>query len=703
MNRKFKFDKAEMGSGLAAILVFCFTLLIAGPLFLYTTNIDELWFDVYNVIPVILVSSVIFIAVSSLAAVLLYKINKNLGRAFIFIIFIAALAFYVQGNFIGCDYGQLNGDEIEWFTYKKYAVESIAAWIGIPVIGLALLKWKGWTAVSKWFPAVAGLITVMQIVGLASVMIPENAFQVKDMRVITTNKINTYSSKKNVVMLVFDSLDAGLFDEALEKDPELKKDLEDFVYYPDTSGMYQNTKCSVPFILTGQAYCNEQPFNDYVVEAYRNTSLYNTLESEDFDVNIYGNKNYVSAEMEGRVSNLILEKKEPSSQTAFTSMLYRFVLFRYAPHQLKKYFWFYSGDFSKISKLGGEDGYTVYPDEDLRKTYTMMTDKEYTVIDDKNEFKYIHTRGVHRPYEVDAELQSLPDGEKGTIEDVTLGCIKYVKDYVAKLKEAGVYDNTALIITADHGYIYYHQNPFLLYKNYDHRGEFTTSDSPVAFEDFIEAFETLASSDADGSGTEDLFEKKPADRIRPFYFYEWNTEIKEWLPPIKVFEIHGKASDIDSLVETDINYKPNNEVSHGIYTFEGNDEIIFDDNDKCNSLIKVGVSSYIDNEMGVKKRWSNAPLSQFQINVPDGYKKNIHVSVEADTVDKSEQHIEISVNDHPIDTVLFKGGTFDFVIPSEYAEDNVLGIKFNYPDRDIEFGVRGVTLHFSKMKLEEAD
>ena len=112
------------------------------------------------------------------------------------------------------------------------------------------------------------------------------------------------------------------------------------------------------------------------------------------------------------------------------------------------------------------------------------------------------------------------------------------------------------------------------------------------------------------------------------------------------------------------------------------------------------MSSYIDNEWGVKKRWSNAPISEFQINVPEAFDKDIHVYITADTEDKQSQHVEISANNNKIDDIMFSGGTFDFVIPSEYAEDGVIGLKLAYPDRDIEFGVRGITLHFSEMKLK---
>ncbi len=703
-------DSSGQGSGsitrhpdflpaLSGILCLCFTLLFAGPLFLYLSNRDELWFDIYNMFPLILPAFFIGIIILAGLTTLLYRLHPTAGKIFITLVFILALAFYIQGNFIGCDYGELNGDTVHWNEFPRYAKESLILWLGIPVGAALTVKFAGYRNVSR-IAAFAGFIIIgMQLAALSPKLL-SGGMKPQDTRVITSAASNTYSSKKNIVLLLFDALDAELTNEALEEDPALKEELKDFIYYPDTAGMYQNTKCSAPYILTGELYKNEEPFSDYVEKAYRDTGLYDELDRQDFSYGLYAESTFVSKDMEGRVQNLRSNRKVPSSAAAFGKMLYRFVLFRYAPHQLKQYFWFYSGDFNTLISLKDDVDYELFPTEEQLSLYDLLVKGDFQIDNARNSFKYFHTRGVHKPYEFDGEMQPLSPEDPGSIKEATKGCFRFLKDYIARLKAEGIYDNTALIVLSDHGYTLYHQNPSLLFKNYNADHPFTISDSPASFEDLIPAFEKLAADDGSGKTTGDIFGNAPRDRVRPYYFYEWNTESGDWLPPIKVFEVRGRADDIDSMIETETVYKAHNETAVGTYTYAGDDTIIFDDSDKCNSVIKVGVSSYLDYEDGVVMRWSNAPLTQFQINLPEGFSDTVRCTIKADTWEDSTQTVVISVNDQELDRVLFTGGTFSFSMPPSLARDDIFSIKLAYPDKEMEFGERGITLHFREMKLE---
>ncbi len=684
---------------LSGILCLCFTLLLAGPLFLYLSNRDELWFDIYNMLPLILPAFFIGILLLGGLALFLYRLHPTAGKVFITLVFILALAFYIQGNYIGCDYGELNGDTIHWNEFPRYAKESLLLWLGIPVGAALAVKFAGYRNVSR-IAAFAGFIIIgMQLAALSPKLIT-GGMEPQDTRVITTDASNTYSSEKNIVLLLFDALDAELTNEALAADPALKEDLKDFIYYPDTAGMYQNTKCSAPYILTGELYKNEEPFSDYVETAYRNTPLYDALDAERFDYGLYAESTFVSKDMEGRVRNLRSNRKVPSSAAAFGKMLYRFVLFRYAPHQLKRFFWFYSGDFNTLISLKDDVDYELFPAEEQLKLYDLLVRGDFQIDNGRNIFKYFHTRGVHKPYEFDSAMQPLAPGDTGSIDEAAKGCFQFLKDYVARLKAEGIYDNTALIVLSDHGYTLYHQNPTLMFKNYHADHDFTISDDPVSFEDLVPAFERLAQDDGSGKTTADIFGGSPADRVRPYYFYEWNTESGDWLPPIKVFEVRGRADDIDSMIETETVYKAHNETAVGTYTYTGDDTILFDDSDKCNSVIKVGVSSYLDYEDGTVMRWSNAPLTQFQINLPSGFSDAIRCTIEADTWEDSTQTVVISVNNRELDRISFSGGSFDFTIPADLAKEGILGLKLAYPDKEMEFGERGITLHFREMRLE---
>ena len=44
--------------------------------------------------------------------------------------------------------------------------------------------------------------------------------------------------------------------------------------------------------------------------------------------------------------------------------------------------------------------------------------------------------------------------EEATLTQALRGDFKIIKTYIEQLKELGIYDNTTIIVTADHGYFY---------------------------------------------------------------------------------------------------------------------------------------------------------------------------------------------------------------------------------------------------------
>ena len=47
------------------------------------------------------------------------------------------------------------------------------------------------------------------------------------------------------------------------------------------------THQTMPYIMTGQVYKNEQPYDAYIEEACKNTDYYHKLRDEGFDIGFY--------------------------------------------------------------------------------------------------------------------------------------------------------------------------------------------------------------------------------------------------------------------------------------------------------------------------------------------------------------------------------------------------------------------------------
>ena len=72
-------------------------------------------------------------------------------------------------------------------------------------------------------------------------------------------------------------------------------------------------------------------------------------------------------------------------------------------------------------------------------------------------FRFIHLVGTHTPYTMDAQGNL---NEEGTsLEDQTLGTFHILSEYLRQLKQLGVYDQSTIIVTADHGEWYLTDEP----------------------------------------------------------------------------------------------------------------------------------------------------------------------------------------------------------------------------------------------------
>ena len=125
------------------------------------------------------------------------------------------------------------------------------------------------------------------------------------------------------------------------------------------------------------------------------------------------------------------------------------------------------------------------------------------------------------------------------------------------LKNAGVYDNTAIIIMADHGFNYENdvtygyaskrQNPLVMAKGFGERNEaLQVSDKPVSFDDLQTAYQRLM----DGFSGRELFDFVPDGRdTRRFLYYVYLDE-----KHLTEYEWKGKAYDITAGEPTGVTY-----------------------------------------------------------------------------------------------------------------------------------------------------
>ena len=142
-----------------------------------------------------------------------------------------------------------------------------------------------------------------------------------------------------------------------------------------------------------------------------------------------------------------------------------------------------------------------------------------------------------------------------------------VSTFLQALKDAGVYDNSAIILMADHGYGYDRDiellgrlNPLLAVKGIDEHHSFRISKSPICYEDLQICYQRLIN----GSESEASFDAKEGDVRRRrvlIHAYEQDDHMEEYVqtagafhfdalvPTGKVYEQPGVAGKRHSIEE----------------------------------------------------------------------------------------------------------------------------------------------------------
>ena len=185
-------------------------------------------------------------------------------------------------------------------------------------------------------------------------------------------------------------------------------------------------------------------------------------------------------------------------------------------------------------------------------THTVWNNKEfYDLIEVENfsytkepVFKYIHIDGAHVPWNLNSDMEYVTM-EWVPYENVVEMCFKITDKYLKDLKDLGVYDNSVIIVMADHGYHmedqssdYDHHMPFFVVKGIGEEHEMYTSQAPVSYEDLQGAFSKLL----DGNSGDNIFDYEENDeRERRYLFFEsgHNDYMIEMVQKGHVFDAEG--------------------------------------------------------------------------------------------------------------------------------------------------------------------
>ena len=379
---------------------------------------------------------------------------------------------------------------------------------------------------------------------------------------LQTPSLKLSKNGKNVIVIMLDRGMGYLLPYLMEEDPDIGEKFSGFTFYPDTISFGEYTNTGSPALYGGYGYTPDKindmpelsleekqnaalkvmPVNFYE-NGYKVTVMDPTYAGYEWIPDLSVFDEYPEMDLYITDANLnpymdeIVEEETDVRNRAF----FCYSLFRVSPLFMRTLLYDsgmynaadreYSSDFVQVT----EDGHTSrgYDIDFLNGYYALKTLPDITVVsyDTENTFTMYSNNTAHNEallsepsytpeLIIDNTSYDQENMQRFTLDGVTLD-IDEIRDYkiyqcnmasymllgnwLDSLREAGVYDNTRIIIVADHGTSFRDDgdyetaeprsfNPVLLVKDFDSTGEFTVSsqfmtnaDTPfLAFNGLIE-------------------------------------------------------------------------------------------------------------------------------------------------------------------------------------------------------------------------
>lgn len=524
---KYKLKERFKDSGLTALSagLLAFMGFVFGPAELFFANVTDFTFLYQDFAGVFLLGMIGAVAVCTLLAMVL---PPRLRSIFTSLLFGGAVAGYCQVMFWNRGLDQLGELPDGYAVQLPGAVFNLLFWVLVLGIVFVLLwrKPEWWKRVVQYGAAFLLLVQGAALVSLY-VTADEDAFRYPDEQWVFSGKDQlTVSSQRNVILFVLDHLGSGPLEGCLEAYPDAIDCLHDFVYYPQDVCNYYGTYPSLQHMLTGCDVDMSLTTNEQLAYAWGNENvrqLYEDLRSE-YEVNIYTQEMEVLAGtleptdlMGGLVSNLVTttETRSVNHRVLYSCML-KSVCYRYVPEFLKPYFYIQMVEYTGIVDMGADT--CLYHNWEFNEA---LCSQGLTLDDGNSRFIVMHLCGAH---EYDTGVDGNYEWGETNSDHTVRGCMQVMENYLDRLRELGVYDNTAIVITADHGMLNEASVP-LFVKDFNMQNDTSpVLQASISHCDLLPTLAELAGADGSRVGSGRSVFSYAEDEERELWFWERVTE-----------------------------------------------------------------------------------------------------------------------------------------------------------------------------------
>lgn len=536
-----------------------FGLGFASPLLITLANKEDFAFNTYWFS---FTSLLLILALSAISYFLSAK------TPFARVIAIASLAcafvFTIQGNIVHdlFYYGDFNGSHTDW---RQFGWKFWAEWVGF-LLAFPLFYWllSKFRQVPVWLTLIPVMSSILLVAPVLLNQQENAAFGLSDDEV--NPDVFEFSSDLNLVHLLPDGFQGDIAREVLEDHPEIAARLEGFTLYRDHLGMYQGTAPSVPAIFTGQpfdfeaGYSVQRTMDEMKLYAYPARLQENGFRLDYVTLSsahcVEGAASCVTRPFNDLKPRGYLRYKNEHFSYA-VRQLTDLTLFRHLPMYLKEQIYNNGDWFLADTTL---DGSSPWPDPVLREWIDNMV-----VAGSQPRFKWYHYIGAHIPPHWDANCVFNRELERTRQQyyDQSVCVLTGIARFADRLRELNIYDQTAIIISGDHGVnirpddqqgltingglhhgVLGASRPALLVKPLKNRNPFQLNGSPTHLLDIAPTALDLMGLEDGYQGQSVLTIDPAVQRVRTF---NWYASAEFWTgDPISYdhWQVDGEVSDV---------------------------------------------------------------------------------------------------------------------------------------------------------------
>ncbi len=468
-NIKRNKDKNYLITDLLLSCGLLFTVLFFSPAEMYFSNKDEFVVDGSSIIVPLLFASVAAALINFAVLTIIRRVGETLFKTVSLIELGALLAFYVQllcnGRMANIGWDQsVYLNDIKLVTANFFA--ELFLFILPLVIWLLSKRYKN-NAFLRFVEKnmtiyLSCVIILMQTVGLVSTIVKNSSIIHKTDydNYLSYDPVMSFSKDENVIVFLIDQLDGDWMDLFLTYYPNIYKTFDGFTYYRNNISSYTFTYPSIVNMLTCKPY-NYERRESYLHSAWDKDTMIDVLKAEGWDVNLLVDKSttyYTLDDLKGRCDNIRqVENMVKIDRLAIVKVMGDISMGKVVPYLFKPLFLEkYKPNFSTLFIT-----YEYMPNDYMYKLVGTNTDLKFYEYfkkhgfnaDNKNKkFTFVHFNGVHDDsYDISAINPEFKEGMTVNRGSTACGVFAMLSEYFDSMKELGVYDNSTIIVMADHG------------------------------------------------------------------------------------------------------------------------------------------------------------------------------------------------------------------------------------------------------------